>query len=319
MEKGGDNILPENIHDKGYKRILSVKKNFLDTHRSFIREPWVWDITEDNLTLIDKEFILKDFTEKEADIIYKVSYKGREFIFYCLLELQSGVDYTMPFRLLIYIVELMRRIFLETPKDVRESASFRLPAVIPMVLYNGAERWTAKQSFKEYLSEHELFGGHVIDFNYILLDVNNYDTETLTEIGNLISAVFMLDREQNETEFIKSIQKVLELFKDLSFDEQSALKSWINDVLRRKAGAKQGIVDETIEILEMERKGENMTYAIERLWDRIEARGEAKGIERGIEQTVIKMLKKNRSIDEINESTEVSEDKILRLKEKLGI
>jgi hypothetical protein len=86
--------MSENIHDKGYKRMLSKKKNFLSLLKDFINEPWTSDITEDNLELIDKEFVLKDFTEKEADIIYKVTYEGREFIVYCLLELQSTVDYT---------------------------------------------------------------------------------------------------------------------------------------------------------------------------------------------------------------------------------
>lgn len=35
----------------------------------------------ENLVLIDKEFILEDFKEEEADIIYKVNIDGKNIIF----------------------------------------------------------------------------------------------------------------------------------------------------------------------------------------------------------------------------------------------
>ena len=87
--------MSEKIHDKGYKRILGQKKNFLSFLQTFIQAEWVSEITEESLTLIDKEFIPKDFKEREADIIYSVKLNGKEVIFYCLLELQSSVDYTI--------------------------------------------------------------------------------------------------------------------------------------------------------------------------------------------------------------------------------
>jgi len=305
--------LPENIHDKGYKRILSTKKVFLSMLKSFIHEPWAQDINEKDLELIDKEFILKDFTEKEADIIYRLNYKDSEIIFYCLLELQSGVDFTMPFRLLVYMVEMLRRIFMEKPQDIRESVSYKLPAVIPIVLYNGADKWTAKTSFKEYLSGYELYGNHIIDFNYILLDINRYDAKSLAEMGNLISAVFMLDKKQSDAEFIKNLPRALKM--GLTLDERISFKNWIIDVLCKKAGNNRDFISEALESLKSERGVDDMTYAIEKIWDEVEARG----IEQGIEQTVLRMLKKNRSIDEIYEYTDLPKDKILRLKEELEI
>lgn len=48
-------------HDLGYKHILSSKKNFLQFLKGFVKKDWVDLIKEDNLILIDKEFILKDF------------------------------------------------------------------------------------------------------------------------------------------------------------------------------------------------------------------------------------------------------------------
>jgi hypothetical protein len=41
--------LPENIHDKGYKQMLSKKANFLSLLRNFIDEPWVRELKEETL------------------------------------------------------------------------------------------------------------------------------------------------------------------------------------------------------------------------------------------------------------------------------
>ncbi|CAB1262602.1 hypothetical protein CLOSBL3_20521 [Clostridiaceae bacterium BL-3] len=108
-------------------------------------------------------------------IVYKVNIRGQEVIFYILLEFQSTVDYRMPTRLLFYIVEIWREIL----KNDRRRKDFRLPAVVPMVLYNGKNRWTAYRNFKDVLSGGELFGENTIDFRYILFDIYRYDESQL--------------------------------------------------------------------------------------------------------------------------------------------
>lgn len=45
-----------------------------------------------------------------------------------------------------------------------DSKSFWLPSIVPAVLYNGVNGWTAPRSFKEYQSGHKRFAGHLVDF-----------------------------------------------------------------------------------------------------------------------------------------------------------
>ena len=103
-----DNGLPgqrqHHPHDKGYRQLLANRGTFLALFKSFVREEWVNEINEHDLLLVDKSYILPDFSEKEADLVYRL--KSKEIIFYILLELQSTVDYLMPFRLLLYMVEI---------------------------------------------------------------------------------------------------------------------------------------------------------------------------------------------------------------------
>lgn len=138
-ENAGQLRPPYHPHDKGYRQLLSDKRVFLELLKTFVRETWVEAIDEKDLILVNKSYVLQDFSEKEADIVYRLKTKDRNVIFYVLLELQSTVDYLIPFRLLLYMVEIWREIYTNTPQHERESKHFRLPPIIPAVLYNGPD------------------------------------------------------------------------------------------------------------------------------------------------------------------------------------
>ncbi|MEG1296728.1 MAG: Rpn family recombination-promoting nuclease/putative transposase, partial [Niameybacter sp.] len=72
----------------------------------FTEEQWKKELTADNLTLVNKSFILADYEEVEADIVYQAEIEGQKVIFYVLLEFQSSIDHSMPIRLLMYMIEI---------------------------------------------------------------------------------------------------------------------------------------------------------------------------------------------------------------------
>ena len=51
----------DNPHDKGYKRIFSIKKHFLHFIKKYIAFDWMMELEEKDLELIDKEFITDQF------------------------------------------------------------------------------------------------------------------------------------------------------------------------------------------------------------------------------------------------------------------
>ena len=111
-------------HDKGYKRLFSRKRNFIYFLKKYIKNnkaEWIANVNENDLVLVNTELIDKEFKQRESDVIYRMKFKGREIVFYLLQELQSSVDFTMPFRLLRYITLLLNFIFENTPKKERET------------------------------------------------------------------------------------------------------------------------------------------------------------------------------------------------------
>ena len=110
-----------NPHDVGYRHIFNHKENFLELLRSFINKEWVNHINKEDLTLVNKSYILQDFEEEESDIVYKINIDGKEIIFYVLLEFQSTVDFQIPIRLFFYMLQLRRDILKNTPTKIRRN------------------------------------------------------------------------------------------------------------------------------------------------------------------------------------------------------
>ena len=279
-------------HDVGYKHIFSHKATFLEFLRSFTKKEWANLIKEEDLILVDKSYILADFEEEESDILYKVKINGQEVIFYVLLEFQSKVDFQMPMRLLFYMTEVWRDILKNTDKNTRKRKSFKLPAIIPIVLYNGKNKWTAKMNFKEILSGYELFEDNILDFNYMLFDINRYDDDELINMSNLVSAIFLLDQEMNEEELIRRLRKIIYVLKKISPEQFNVFKQWLKNIVKpRLKEEMQKQVDDVLNKSNQE-EVDVMVSNLGKTLDNIQKKAIERGMKQGIEQGIEKGIEK---------------------------
>ena len=307
-----------NPHDKGYKQLLANKKTFLELIRTFVQEEWVNEIDEDRLILVDKSYVLEDFSEKEADVVYRLRMKERDVIFYVLLELQSTVDFLMPFRLLQYMVQIWRETYNNTPKEERERKGFRLPAIVPAVLYNGENNWSAKMNFREMLADHEKFGKRVLDFSYILFDVNRYKDQELYEIANLISSVFYLDQTMSHKELIRRLRKSIRVLSKLTPDEFRQFVVWLKNVIKpRMSGQLQKEVDRIMEEAN-QLEVEFMIMNLEITLDEMQQQAKKDGVDEGKMEVARVALRKGFTIDDIVEITGLDKNIVQKLKNELN-
>ena len=292
----------ENIHntnDKGYKYILGIKRLFVQLLKSFVQQGWAQKIEPEDVERIDKSFIPSDFKDKEADLVYKIKMDGNDVYFY-LLELQSTVDFQMPYRLLLYMVEIWRAVLKDIDKNEVERKDFKLPAIIPCVLYNGSGNWTAVRTFGETLNRHEEFGEFILDFKYILFDVGRYDDKDLLELANVISAVFFLDKTKDKAqELLERLRMAAENINGLPAADRQVFWVWLKNIAAK--GLSKDKVEEIEEIFQKGRKVENMVYAIERVMqqERLEAAAE------GRIEIAKEMLKEGDSLEKISRVTKL--------------
>lgn len=289
------------IHDKTYRSFFENKEIFLELLQSFVKETWTTELKAEQLIEDKSHYILRDFEEAEADIVYRATIEGQEVVFCILLELQSTVDYSMPIRLFYYIAEIWRKYLKGFEKEAVKKKDFKLPAVIPIVLYNGDKLWTAATSFKDKIQRADLFMEHVIDFKYILINVNDYSKEDLIAIQNTVSAVFLLDQKIDSIEFIKRAALVATEFRTLSAEHKLKLKDWLDHIMEEPI---RQVVLNLLESSEEEvnTMTANITKTLQEEREQAERSGEIK--------VAKKMLAKGMSLEEVLEITGLSKQDI---------
>ena len=267
----------DNPHDKGYKRIFSIKKNFLDFIKKYIAFDWMMELTEKDLELIDKEFITDQFDTYESDLVYKVNTKKGSVYLFFLLELQSYNDFTMPFRLLVYITAILLDYFKNCDKVVRKKQAFRLPAVIPIVLHNSERNWTASRHFKEMIDKAELFGNYIIDFEYVLVSIKNLDLLKIRQSNTLVDNIFLADKKRTREEWTENLSELLHRIREMETEDLNEWITWFSNVIRKLNE------DERNTFIEQIRKGDEkyMCSSFERLLMKENEQGEKRGRREG--------------------------------------
>ncbi|MCL2054179.1 MAG: Rpn family recombination-promoting nuclease/putative transposase [Oscillospiraceae bacterium] len=304
-------------HDEGYKGILAKKSNFLYFLKKYIAEPWTAQIDPTQMERIDKSFITQEYRKRDSDLIYKLKLNGEDTYFYVLMELQSSVDFTMPFRLLRYMVELLNDVFKNTKEEIRERKGFKLPAVVPIILYNGEDSWTAAGSYREYTDNHSIFGDNIINFSYLLFDLNGTDDATIESEQKLLDIIFALNKIRPSSE-ISSKEKYYETIKllaksaaNLSADEAVELRNW-TEYVHFKGKAPAGFENEFKQIIN---KGEanTVTHSLEIMVDMLKNEGRQEGRQKSIIETAVKMLKKGFAFDDVKEITGLTDEELKRI------
>ena len=244
---------------------------FLDLVKGMLKAPWSNNLDINNLVLIDKSYILSDYEENEADIVYRANIDGKEVILYTLLEFQSTVDYRMPLRLFFYINEILREHTKNLEKNKKKNKiGFNVPAVIPIVLYNAIRKWNAPRYFKDIVNKSELFGENIINFKYELFDINHeYTKEDLIKNNNITSAIFLLDQKVEPLEFLDRLKAVALEFNKLTDTQKMILKHWVRNTVD------ETIAENAVEILEANKEGvekmvANNVFMIKEMKEKVE-------------------------------------------------
>ncbi|MFZ4658082.1 MAG: Rpn family recombination-promoting nuclease/putative transposase [Caldilineaceae bacterium] len=175
------------LHDSGYKKLFSNRTIFQQLIETFITEAWVKELDFAKCETLDKSFVTDHYKETESDLIYKLKLRRKTVYIYILLEFQSKVDYFMGLRVLFYILSFYMD-YRANHKRVK-----KLPAIFPIVLYNGKSKWTAPTNISDLIEAEPSLGAYAINFQYLLLNEKSYSKEQLLTIRNIVSTLFLAE------------------------------------------------------------------------------------------------------------------------------
>ena len=189
-------------HDKLFKIILSNKQEAVGFIKMVMKPKE--DITTKNIELYNKEYITEKFEKRETDITYKIAEKN----LYIIIEHQSTVDRTMPYRIQRYKMLLMNEII---NKKEMKKVGYEFPRVIAIVLYTGIGKWSVEkledvQRPLEWYKE--------IDKEFELVDVNKYTEEELMKDELVITKAMLIEKQKDARKVRDILNKINQIVKN---------------------------------------------------------------------------------------------------------
>ena len=214
-------------HDARSKRFFSNPILLRQLHESFVSEDFVKELDFSTLHRVDKSFVTEEFRERESDLIHEIRYRDSTIYIFLLIEFQSNVDRLMALRFLRYICE-----FYESLSHTRRlGRGQKLPAIFPLLLYNGSRRWTAPVTMQDLVDARGKIPGRFIPhFEYCLIDENAWSADSLVSIRNTVAALF-LDEKTPEVRLSDIDLLLYTLVKDEDHGAARELFLWLRNVL----------------------------------------------------------------------------------------
>ena len=292
MEEGETYQVRNQKHDKIFKEILDNKREGVKLLNKYLD----LKIEEKDIEKYTRKFVLPELENRESDVIYKLK---NEQIFF-LIEHQTKVDYSMPFRMLEYIVEIMRS---AVSREKMQNKSEKLPIVVPIVIYTGKENWKVPRLLQErqaYYSKTNL------EFKYNLVDGSKISKKELMKENSILSKAILLEKLDNPEEILETLRKITT--KDLDLDE----KYFINLILKYLLPEKLS-KEKTKGILENLKWKEDDTMFIDILRKYFDDK-EKKAVNEGIRNVVKEMLKNNADEEFIKKVTKISNKELKEIK-----
>ena len=216
----------------------------------------------------------------------------------------------MALRVLNYITNFYMD-FVANIRDVK-----KLPAVFPIVLYNGKAPWTAPVKLSELIEETPPLGKFAIDFEHFLIAENQLGKEALLKIRNVVSTLFLAE-SNCDLETLEA--ELLNLFSPAA--DQQAVSLFLNWF---KLMVENGRIDpedyQSMEYIYRSREEVKTMLAttLQEERQRFFQNGLLEGKLEGKIETAKTMLDMGLELSVISEATKLPESQILELRDELS-
>lgn len=219
-------------HDRGYKRLFSQPKLVEELLRGFLSGDWIDLLDFGTLEKVGNSFVSDDLRERHSDLIWRLRLRGEGdgwVYLYLLLEFQSTSDPFMAVRLLTYVGLLLEEIV----RKEKLKPGDRLPAVLPVVLYNGKGPWRAPLSLESlFVPVPSELRRHLPRLTYRLLDERRLDLDRPELQRNTTAALLRI--ETNEPPALPRLFRDLEtLVKPQDPALRRTIQAWIAFAVQR--------------------------------------------------------------------------------------
>ncbi|HOF24468.1 MAG TPA: Rpn family recombination-promoting nuclease/putative transposase [Thermotogota bacterium] len=157
-------------HDKLFKEVMGDMETVKSFIQHYLPPKIVRLIDPESITIETDSYIEKDLSEYFFDLLFRVKMQQEEAYVYLLFEHKSKVDKHVSLQLLGYMTSIWKK---TVPRP--------LPVILPVVFYQGREKWEAPQWFSNRFSNSDSMDGdlkdYIPDYKYELFEISSLREE----------------------------------------------------------------------------------------------------------------------------------------------
>jgi len=151
-----------------------------------------------------------------------------------ICEHESEVNYKSSFKMLIYIAYVLDDHIKENDKRYYDEMDrygstnlklsthidFEYPPVLPIVFYDGTEKWTSEIYFANKTKMSEVFAKYIPKFEYELVSLNDYSRDDLVKYNNALSLIMLIDKVRQSEDMEVMFKGLPENYVEAILDEE---------------------------------------------------------------------------------------------------
>lgn len=212
-DRAGNTPLPQDYRDVSNREIFKNHVLCAQFLRDYSGCKALSQVQPEDIEDISERFTSIMGTKVEGDTVKRIRLKnpgGEDRVLYAvsLIEHKSDVDYDVAMQLLHYVSNIWRDYArsqrYQTEKgswvEANRTKTFRYPPILPIVYYEGPDRWTAGMRLRDRVLTVEGLEAYIPDFTYHLVGIRDYDNAELLSKADEMSLIMLLNKAQTAEE-----------------------------------------------------------------------------------------------------------------------
>ncbi len=190
MEHSDETRYPPQHEGNAFVLLLEDRRAFADFAAAFVepsaRTP---QLDFEHATLDRRVYVSETLREGAHDVLWRIPRADGDLYVFMLVEHQSRIDHAMPLRVLFYMNAVWHKLYCAANADRRKTSSFRVPPILPIVLYTGEEPWASAIRLAEVIDSRGEFEGLLPDFRLRILNFRQFTDTDFGVPGNFACAL----------------------------------------------------------------------------------------------------------------------------------
>ncbi len=174
--------------------------------KGYVDIPMLKEVRPEDIENVTERYVHMFVEERESDVVNKVHFRGNDapFFLVSLIEHKSAIDYNVVMQVLRYMVFIWEDYEKEMEmqhEGVSRTKAFKYPPILPVIFYDGRDKWTAETSLHKRVLFSDIFQEYIPDYKCILVQLQDYSNEELMKKKDELSILMMMDRLKDAYDF----------------------------------------------------------------------------------------------------------------------